>query len=171
MGKENNGEIMGYRVGDHFLCPGCYERAIKILSVHDLNLPAKPVTKKEIEGFICNQCETIVGDAKVLYIEKKKELEAVREQVHQMESALPHRYVKSESLGDLQDIIENCNCKISFVSSFFIQTPPGKEPEISESDTSGIYLVLDQTKEDLEFVLGKMSEMKKRGLITEKKAS
>jgi hypothetical protein len=85
-----------------------------------------------------------------------------------MRSSLPHRFVESESLGDLEDIIENCNFKISFMASFFIQKPGGEVPEISEHDTSGIYLILEQTQEDLEFVLSKISDMRKRGLIVEK---
>jgi len=58
MEKENQ-EIIGYSVGDHFLCPGCYERSVKILAVHEIGLPAKAIKRGDIESFICRQCESM----------------------------------------------------------------------------------------------------------------
>jgi hypothetical protein len=50
-------EIITYRVGDHFLCPKCYQRSVKILSVHNIELPAQSIKKGDIENFVCQQCE------------------------------------------------------------------------------------------------------------------
>jgi len=161
-------DIIAYRVADHFLCPACYELSVKILAVHEIKLLGEPVKKGDIKSFICNHCEDIKGDAKVLYIEKKLELEALQESVQQMRSVLPYRFREARSLLDLEDMIVNCNRKISFVSSFFIQKPPGQVAEMSEDDESGIYLILDQTREDLNFVESKISEMQEKGLIVEK---
>lgn len=169
MEKEKSEEIIGYRVGDHLLCPECYQRSVKILSVHDLELPAKHVIKKDIKGFICNQCEIIKGDAKVLYIEKKRELEALQEQVQEMKSGIPYRFKEANCLLDLEDMIVNCSNRISFVGSFFIQKLGPEEPNISVDDASGIHLILRDTEEDLHFILSKISEMRRKGLIIEKK--
>ena len=161
-------DIIAYRVADHFLCPACYELSVKILAVHEIKFPGEPVKKGDIKSFICNHCEDIKGDAKVLYIEKKLELEVLQESVQQMRSVLPYRFREARSLLDLEDMIVNCNSKISFVSSFFIQKPPGQVAEMSEDDESGIHIILREIEEDLDFVLNKISEGKKKGLIVEK---
>ena len=70
-------EIIAYRIGDHFLCPKHYQMSVKILSVHNIELPAQPVIDGEIESFVCNQCEDIDkpinGDegGKVVYLQEK----------------------------------------------------------------------------------------------------
>ena len=59
MENEKGEKIIVYRVGDHFLCPEHYQRAVKILSVHEIELPAKPVKEGDIESFTCSQCEDL----------------------------------------------------------------------------------------------------------------
>jgi DNA repair protein RadC len=58
----NTEEIIAYRVGDDFLCPKHYQMSVKILSVHEIDLPAQPVKKGEIENFVCRQCESLGKD-------------------------------------------------------------------------------------------------------------
>lgn len=60
--KENE-EIIAYRVGDHFLCSEHYQRSVKILSVHEIDLPAKPIKKGDIDNFVCTMCEELIEDA------------------------------------------------------------------------------------------------------------
>lgn len=169
-----NEEIIGYRIGKGYYCVSCYEKAVRDLkAVQDpeesgVTFPTKPIKKGNIEGFICKQCKTIKGDARILYIEKQREFETLSEKVQQMRSGLPYRFKEPRNLLDLEDMIVNCSQRISFVGSFFIQKPPGEEPEISEDDASGIHVILRDTEEDLHFILSKISEMRRKGLINYK---
>jgi hypothetical protein len=75
---------------------------------------------------------------------------------------------KEKSLTALQDIVENSAAKICFVCSFFALRGPDEEPEISDKDASGLFNILQEIENDLEFVVDKLSEKKQKGLIIEK---
>ena len=57
MEKGKAEEIIGYRVGDHFLCPSHYQMSVKILAVHEIELPAEAIKKGDIESLVCSRCE------------------------------------------------------------------------------------------------------------------
>jgi hypothetical protein len=98
MEKENQ-EIIGYSVGDHFLCPGCYERSVKILAVHEIELPAKPIKKGDVEILICRQCENM---------KEWSEMEVPSNSVTEMpakEKATSSRRQEKKDISGLQDTV------------------------------------------------------------------
>jgi hypothetical protein len=175
MKKEKGEEIIGYRIGQGLFCVKCYEEGARTLKAvqnaedPEVKFPAKSIKKGDIRIFICEQCETIKGDPKVLSIEKQVELEALREQkIREMRLNVPSQFEKEKSLTDLEDMIVDSCCKLSFVGSFFCQKPLGGEPEISEEDASGIHIILREIEDDLSFIQNKISQKKRKGLIIEK---
>jgi hypothetical protein len=157
---EKQEEIIAYRVGDHFLCPKHYELSAKILKVHDIELPAQPIKKGEIETFVCRQCKDTADEkGAVVGLPSKRMIEPMRKTLGKRESI---------NLLALQDIVEDCGTKISFVSDFFLQAPPDREPEFSQTSVSGLALILDEIRDDLDFVVNEMSERVRKGLIIER---
>lgn len=101
-------EIIAYRVGDHLLCPKHYQMAVKILSVHDIELPAQPVKGGEIESFVCNQCKDIdkpinADEAgKVIYLRERINRVGLLDKV---DSALEHHIESEKDTKDEIDMI------------------------------------------------------------------
>jgi len=198
MEKDNGEKIIAYRIGQGLFCPDCYHAgARRLKEVQDpdepeVKFPSKPIKAGDISIYICEDCEAIIGDPKVT-AEKKRELEALREQrILQMESAVsdqfkkedleekpsrqgrhnpPNRLEKKRDLIDLQDMVEDSSNKLSFIESFFVQQPPGKEPELSDDDTSGLCLILRDIQDDLDMVVDELSEKQRQELIVETEMS
>ena len=197
MENEKGEEIMAYRIGQGLFCVDCYEKgARRLKEVQDpdepeVKFPSKSIKKGEISIFICEECETIKGNPEVS-AEKKRELETLREQRFlQMKSAisdqlkkgdlekepsrlgryiLPKRFKKERDLTDLQDMVEDCANKISFVTSFLSQTPLEEGPDMSEDDKSGLCLTLRDIEDELDLIVDELLEKRKLGLIIEKEA-
>jgi hypothetical protein len=198
MGKENGEKIIAYRIGKGLFCPDCFEKGARDLrkaqdpDEPEVTMPSKPIEKGDLRIYICEQCETIIGDPKVS-AEKKQELEALREQRFlQMKSAisdqfkkedleekpsrlgrhiLPKRLRKERDLTDLQDMVEDCANKISFVATFLSQTPLEEGPDVSEDDKSGFCLVLRDIEDELDLVVDELCKKRQEGLIIEKEMS
>jgi hypothetical protein len=148
MEKENQ-EIIAYRTGDHFLCPGCYERTIKILAVNEIEPPpAEAVNKGDIESFICRQCESMKEWSELETTTKKKGLTDLRhEDIREKENRRTPR-----DLTDLIDMVDHCAKKVRFISEFFSHSVP-KDELWSENAKSGFYFTLTDLEDDLEFVV------------------
>jgi hypothetical protein len=194
MEKENQ-EIIAYRIGQGLFCVDCYEKGAKRLKeVQDpeepeVKFPSKPIKKGDISIFICEECETIKGDPKLSSIhEKQEQLEVLRElqmklaasdqhkkeKLEEKPSRLgrynpPNRLKKEKDLTDLQDMVEDCANKISFVTTFLSQTPLDEGPDISEDDKSGLCVILRDIENDLDLVVDELNEKRRKGLIIEKK--
>lgn len=147
MNKNNVEEIIAYRIGESLYCSDCYKKTEKNLkSVQDPNepqvtLPSKPIKAEDIKFFICNDCRTIKGE----------------------------KILSGKDLDDLCHIIYHCGEKASFISNFFTQKPPDDEVELSQKDASGLYWLLKDLQDDLEFVADEIFEMARAGKIKEVK--
>ena len=145
MEKEKNQEIIAYRIGESLYCPDCYEKSARDLKAvqnpeePEVKFPSKPIKAEDIEIFICNDCKTVKGG----------------------------KTLSGKDLDDLCHMIYHCAEKASFISSFFIQKPPGKEPEMSERNASGLYWLLEDFQDDLKFVADEIFEMMSAGKIKE----
>jgi hypothetical protein len=96
MEKKSDSEIIAYQVGDHFLCPACYEKTVKILSVHELELSAAPVKKGDIQNFTCKHCEEKKNTEKLIdEIERKK-----KERDAALREVIIHNIERIKETGD-----------------------------------------------------------------------
>lgn len=153
-------EIIAYRVGDHFLCPKHYQMSVKILSVHDIELPAQPVKEGEVENCVCRQCEDIAEERDAATpLPQKKMIEPRRKTLSKREKI---------NLLTLEDILADSGDKLSFVSDFFVPQSRDSLPEFSNDGFSGLLIILDEIKDDIDFVLNGISERRRKGLIIEK---
>ena len=153
-------EIIAYRVDDHFLCPKHYQMSAKILAVHEIKLPAQPVKEGEIESLICRQCKDAADEREAaILLSPKETIEPARKTLSKREKV---------NLTRVQDIINDCGCKLSFASDFFCQGSRDDQIEFSRSAVSGLVTFLDEIRDDLNFVVNEMSEMKRKDLIIEK---
>ena len=104
MKQDKSEEIIAYRVGDHFLCPEHYQRSVKILSVHEIELPAKPVKECDIESFTCSQCEDL-KEIKDLSKNNEKEATALSDRVknalEEMANIEKHMKSKIDMIGEI----------------------------------------------------------------------
>ena len=165
MNKDSCEDIIAYRIGHMLYCPECYEKKARELKM----FPQTPIYKGVIRVFICQECETIKGDPRASLIDKKRELELLREEkIARLGLAIPARFKQVEALEDLEKVIEKCSNKIFFLSSFFIQKPHGT-PEFNEKDADGMFSILSEVTEDLDFVLEELSKKEEKGLIIEKR--
>jgi hypothetical protein len=171
MEKEKQ-EIIAYQVGEHLLCPQCYEKNLKILSVHEIELPAKPAKREDIEGFVCDQCKVIKGDYRVQSYKELKDLQMKLEIQDELEKGKPieRRGNSLESLIDFEDMLNALFSKIVFIEDFFVHSVPEDEL-ISEKGRSGFYHILVDIEDDLKFFSSQLAEKRQKGLIIEKKAS
>jgi hypothetical protein len=171
-------EIIAYRLGESLFCLDCYEKTAKILKGvqnpedPQVTIPAKPITKNDTHIFACNQCGVVKGSIQkrsetsaeersaTLSLSSQKKIEPRRKTLSRRESI---------DLLTLQDIIEDCGTKLSFLSDFLVQGPVDCEPEITYQGASGFSMILDEIKDDLDFVVNEMSERTRKGLIIEKR--
>lgn len=100
MEKDKDEKIIAYRIGQGLFCPNCYEETVRGLkAAQDPNdpqvtVPSKPIKLGDISIYICVQCEVIIGDPKIS-AEKKRELEALREQrVRELETFREEQYLQ-----------------------------------------------------------------------------
>lgn len=164
MNKDNWEEIIAYRIGHALYCPECYEKKARELK----EFPSKPIYNGMIRVFICEECEAIKGDPKASLVDEKRKFDLLREErFARLELGIPDRFKQLRKLEDLENMIKKCSEKIFFLSSFFIQKLDG-EPEINEKDADGMFSILSDITEDLDFVLEELSKKEKRGLIIEK---
>jgi len=177
--KEKDEKIIAYRIGQGLFCPDCYEKAVRdIKAVQDpeepqVTVPAKAIKEGDIRIYICERCEAIKGDPKVLSVEKQRELETLREQrVLQMRLGVPddmenhkpkeRRGREQDAFLDLKDMMDDIFFKVHFIEDFFSHRVPDDEI-FSDSGRSGFYHILFDLEEDIKFVQDGMSMMKNKG--------
>jgi hypothetical protein len=117
-------EIIAYRVGDHFLCPKHYQISVRILSVHDIELPAQPIKDGEIESFVCDQCKDIDKpknrdeERKVVYLRERIDPVGLLDKV---DSAMKH-FIESEERARTETDMIGEIAKISRRAKFIQKT-------------------------------------------------
>lgn len=141
-------EIVAYRVGEELLCPECYNKNVKILSVHEIELPGKPMKREDIRGFVCGQCKTIKGNYKISSLEELRAL--------QIKLDIPDKLEK-EKLGEdkeklfcLTDEINHCSSKISFICNFLANGHDDETDLFSVKGKFGLHLILRDLEDDLD---------------------
>ena len=179
--KEKDEKIIAYRIGQGLFCPDCYEKTVRDLkAVQDpeepqVTVPAKAIKEGDIRIYICEQCEAIKGDPKVLSVEKQRELETLREQrILQMRLAvlgvpdklektkpIERRARRQDAFVDLEDMMDDIFFKVHFIQDFFSHRVPDDEI-FSDSGRSGFYHILFDLEEDIKFVQDGMSMIKNK---------
>lgn len=171
-------EIIAYRIHEGLFCPDCYEKTAKTLKAvqnpedPQVTLPAKPIRKEDIYIFACNQCGVVKGS-----VGKKSNTQA--EQKGDEISLPPKKIIEprrrtlpakreAEDLVDVEETIMDCGYKLALLQDLFAQPPIDYEPEISEDGYSGLRVILDEVKDDLDFSVNEIDRMRKKGLIIEK---
>ena len=135
--KNEEIEIIAYRIGESLYCPDCYEKSAKHLKAvqnpedPEVKISSKPIKAEDIEIFICNDCKTV------------KETDGY--------SGEKIEIPKRKNLNELRDMVEDCVSKIHFLEDFFTHNIPEDE-FFSESGRSGFYRILVDLEDDLTFV-------------------
>ena len=163
--------IFAYRICESLYCPKCYEKAEQSLPKDSgVKLPGIPIKKEDLDLFICKQCKEIKisSEIKVPFPIKIPSIINVIKVSSGEESKAP---VKEKDLSDLRDMIENCTTKISVVTEVLCKGEPGYNLEISERGASGLGFILGDIQDDLNFIVDKICEKQRRGLIVEKAVS
>jgi hypothetical protein len=172
-----NEEIIAYRIGESLFCPDCYKKGAKTLKAvqnaedPQVTIPAKPITREDISIFACNQCGVVKRS-----VEKRSNIstgeKSVRVSSFPKQLIEPRRKTLSKreeiNLVTLEDILVDSGNKLSFVSDFLVPRSCDDFPEFSDDGLSGLLIILDEVKDDIDFVLNEISERKQKGLIIEK---
>lgn len=177
---EDKLKVFGYRVGELLFCPKCYETVEKFIPKDSgVRFPVKALTTDDLNGYFCNQCKKVKEasqwklNSESSPIKTPPEIKSVPPDEEKSSRRkiylLSKRLKKEKDLTDLQDIIEDCSRRVSFVEAFFIQCPPDREPEMNEDDITGLCLVLNDIQDDLNMVVDELCEKRRKGEIIEKR--
>jgi hypothetical protein len=172
---EEQKKIIAYRIGESLFCPECYEKTAKVLKAvqnpedPQVTLPSKPIKAEDIHVFACNQCGVVRGS-----VQKKSNTQSDNKDTETdsppKKILEPRRWTLSKrkeerNLIDLEEILIYCGEKLALVQDLLASMPLNECPEISEDGSEGVYIVLDEIKDDLDLVINDIDQKRKRHLI------
>lgn len=149
MEKKEAEKIIGYRIGQRLLCVECFaddatrHKAEQNPKDPEVKFGYIPFTGKEVSVFICEHCKAIKGPS-AGELEKEKPGE--------------RRGRRQDDSGDLWEMVNDARNKVFFLDGFFVCHAAAGD-ELSENEESGLYHILTDLEDDLQFVLDGM-EMK-----------
>ena len=171
-------DIIAYRIGESLFCPDCYEESAKRLKAvqnpedPQVTFPSKPIKTGDVKIFACNECGLVKGSVgkKSNTRPENKDIEtsSPRKKIFEPRRMTLSKRNEKMGLSDLEEILVYCGEKLALLQDFLVRLPLNECPEISEDGSSGVHIILDEIKDDLDFVVNEIDRKERKGLIIEK---
>jgi hypothetical protein len=147
-------KIIAYRVGDYFLCPDHYQMSVRILSVHNIELPAQAIKEGEIQDFVCNQCEdtgkSMSGNEgeKVVYLQERINRVGLLDKVNDILECLTKSEKSTKAEIDMAGEISKINRRAKFIQKTLHLAWEGRR--LSRKNITTLQNFFDNLRENLD---------------------